>query len=417
MLEFFRRLTDKHYKMERFSITFSALSVAMVVVLCMCAFGHSDSMADVLVDVPLSTTSFTMSKSGTDGTVERMYVSEDKTRAFLLLHFSTIDGISTDANNWEGFLTYQESEGNPVGLHGVPSGSIYFFGTTGYAGVLLVNEDQFIPQMLNLVVRCNSELVADDDSASSSSEDIDATFDMFDQAEIIFNPGANDVEPLPCLNGEDVPEPTDIYGQSVVAYAEAESRRKLDLTLNAMKTDLEQITEYENRLENDGLIPPARPEYIGNDTIESLGDGTLQLNTDTVCEGGYNFDWRSGSVFSGYLPMLKAQANKADATDDAFFAWMDTQGEEYTTDDAGDVLTWTLADGTTLASLNQSGTSTNRYNRLKSEADTLTAAWTKYITDKQNYQGSLLSDLLVLEADINDVAQLVSVNPGCITDY
>lgn len=389
--------------------------VSMVFVLAMCLFGHSDVMADTLDTVPLYTEEATFSKSGVKVSVPRFYASRDKKKAFVLLKFNASELVSTDAKNWSGYLTDADMEGNPNGLRGVPSGSIYFFGSTGYAGVYLVNDTGFQVQALQLTLRNNAEIEATASDESSSGNVLsEEEYDRFDQADIIFNPAASGAEVLPCIDSEEAPTPYDMYLQSVTVYEEAALRQQIDQMLATMKTDLNSIAEYENRLANDGVIVPEEPVVLSDDDVVSNADGTLTLSSDYLFPGGYSYDWRSGSVTDGYLDALKESVGLGSSTDEAFFSYMSSlenngEAEAVSQQDYA----WIFTDGSSVESLN-TGSSSARYSRLQSEIGDLVEAWNKYIQDKEQYQVDLLGQLLQLEADAKGAVAGTTVNSTSI---
>lgn len=412
-----QELFSSHYKMERFSLTFGALIVCMVGVLGMCIFGHSGSLNEALATEAQVTTEFSMSKSGVSATVDRVYASQDAKRAFVLVKFNDVNQLSTDAENWSVFLTWADTEGNPRGLHGVPSGSVYSFGSSGYLGVLLVNEDGFIPQVLDVVLRCDSD-IASSLSAGKNKDDAsseDASFEEYDQGQFFFNPGAYGIEPLPCLNTEEIPDAYTLYLQSVSAYQEAQMRADLDNQLSTLQTDLASVSEYESRLKLDDILVPERPSYMKGDAVVAAADGTLSLKTSNVQTGGFDFDWRSGSIATGYLEKLKDKMDLSGSSDETFFNYMRDSGVKYET--SAPSADWTLADGTALSSLNTGGTTTSRYTRLMGDCTTLSSAWASYMSDKETYQTELLKELLILESDTVDAVSSATVHAGCVTDY
>jgi hypothetical protein len=402
----------KHYRMERFTLVFSLLSICLVLVMGFCVAADIRSHNVELGSKALYTTEFTTSRTNVTGEVENVYTSKDKTKAFVLMKFSDVDKMSTNADNYQAFLTGASAKGNQATLKSYPSGSIYVFGTTGYMGVYLVNTNGFPTQILDLTMRCDSELSETTDTTRVDDAKDDASFAKHDQFKVYFNPGASGATNIACLDSDKAPSKLDLYNQMVVDTEKKDIEKKLTTDLEMMRTNLNQIQEYTDRLKNtDGIQVPDTPAVIAGDSITQDPDTKkYTVKFKSVVDGGYDFDWQNTSIEKGWLDKLIAKTDSPTMTYDQYFAMQakarknSTQGNSIDTD-----IEWTFQDGTLLEDLNSDGNST-KYTSVNNDCQKLIAAWNTYYQNKTNYQTDDLESLLSLEATAKQVQESASVN-------
>lgn len=415
MGEFFKRVLDPHMKIERFGALFIFLA-SVLFVSAGASFvlsGMQDTSA--LATTASYTTSFDMSKTGATADVERVYASDDRTKAFCLLHFDDVAAISTNAQNWSVYLTDADVAGNPSPMAGLPAGSVYVFGNTGYIGIYLVNVDGFAQQVLEATLRSQTEIVSGDGEVPEDKVD-DASFAKYDQGVFLFNPGAEGAEPLPCLNTDEVPTPQVLYAQSVAAYSEADIRTELDSTLSEMRTELAACDEYEGRLAQEGLVVPERPEAMAGDVVDVDASGRPSLVSDVTLSGGWSYDWRNGSILTGYLDALKATYGMEGVSDAEFLTFVQT-GDDATASISSSDYDWIFTNGSRLADLASGTKTTQRYGDLTRLTGDVTRAWSDYLSSKEHYEVDLLGDLLELEAQVRTEGASTTVNADCVVDY
>lgn len=398
-----------HYRMERFSLLFCVMVVGILVTTVSCFVAHVQTQNTTLGEQAIYSTEFETSKTGVSGKVIDVYSSEDKAKTLLLLKFDDTKVVSTNADNYQMFLTGASVEQNKQTLDGVPSGSIYMFGNTGYMGIYLVNKDGFGPQILDLVVRCNSEL------QTNASEDVDEevedkSFVDYDQFRVYFNPGASKAKHLDCLDGSKAPSIKDFYNEAVITPQEDEIHAQLETQVNNMRVSLNQIHEYEERLETEGITVPAEPSVIAGDKVITNDDGSYTYKPATVLPGGYDLDWQHTSVVDGFIDDLIAKTDSPNMTVDQYFAMMtreangDASGNKLDTNN----IEWQLNDGTLISSL--SGGKSSRYTKYMEMCNDLTNAWRTYYNQKVDYQREMLGSLLDLEVSKNSILTSSSVN-------
>lgn len=398
-----------HYRMERFSLLFCVMVVGILVTTVSCFVAHVQTQNTTLGEQAIYSTEFETSKTGVSGKVIDVYSSEDKAKTLLLLKFDDTKVVSTNADNYQMFLTGASVEQNKQTLDGIPSGSIYMFGNTGYMGIYLVNKDGFGPQILDLVVRCNSEL------QTNASEDVDEevedkSFVDYDQFRVYFNPGASKAKHLDCLDGSKAPSIKDFYNEAVITPQEDEIHAQLETQVNNMRVSLNQIHEYEERLETEGITVPAEPSVIAGDKVITNDDGSYTYKPATVLPGGYDLDWQHTSVVDGFIDDLIAKTDSPNMTVDQYFAMMtreanaDASGNQLDTND----IEWQLNDGTLISSL--SGGKSSRYTKYMEMCNDLTNAWRTYYNQKVDYQREMLGSLLDLEVSKDSILTSSSVN-------
>lgn len=398
-----------HYRMERFSLLFCVMVVGILVTTVSCFVAHVQTQNTTLGEQAIYSTEFETSKTGMSGKVIDVYSSEDKAKTLLLLKFDDTKVVSTNADNYQMFLTGASVEQNKQTLDGIPSGSIYMFGNTGYMGIYLVNKDGFGPQILDLVVRCNSEL------QTNASEDVDEevedkSFVDYDQFRVYFNPGASKAKHLDCLDGSKAPSIKDFYNEAVITPQEDEIHAQLETQVNNMRVSLNQIHEYEERLETEGITVPAEPSVIAGDKVITNDDGSYTYKPATVLPGGYDLDWQHTSVVDGFIDDLIAKTDSPNMTVDQYFAMMtreangDASGNKLDTNN----IEWQLNDGTLISSL--SGGKSSRYTKYMEMCNDLTNAWHTYYNQKVDYQREMLGSLLDLEVSKDSILTSSSVN-------
>lgn len=409
---------DSHHAIERFGVFFSIFAVVGVVVLAGSGASAYKAGRDSLSTTAVYTESFTTSKTELNGNVDGVYTNKTGDRALVMMHFDEQAKISYSASDYQAFLLGSDTNLNSeaVGTDGI-EGKFYVFGSTGYLGILFEADQPFDRQVLNLTVRSNAELSYDEDKAPESDDDLptDETFSKYDQWRVFINPGASEAKPIPALNALNF-DPARAYYDIVVKKQEKKVRAKLDDKLVKLRTDLAQIESYTGDLETtkvDGLFlrPPSVPkgldgdEVVGQSASESDDDtSTLRLKTPHVVPGGFDFNWRAGNVYDGYLDaMVPSGKNYAEFLSDK----REEAPEDGTgTQDVSD-MKWTLSDGSDLKKDYQSSDVTMR--PLINVMNNLSQAYQDYSKDKSEYQSDLMLDLLRLDIGVRDVQSNSSV--------
>lgn len=417
-----RRLRlDSHHEIERFGVVFTILACLGVIVFAVSGAAAFERSRNLLASKALYTADFTTSKTLLDGEVDGVYVNRARDVALVMMHFDPEARISHTATDYRAFLLGSDENlsTDPVQTPEV-HGSLYVFGSTGYLGVLLRSSKPFESQILNLTVRANAELSFTDQQESGAGADElagDVTFRRFDQWRVFLNPGASDTTTISALDAEGF-NPAKAFYQVITRNQEAHARGALDAKLLEMRADLSQISAYSDdlattRVGNLSLRPPtvppivARDEVTGASSAESdTGRSSLRLVTRSVVPGGFDLDWRAGTVYDSYLDEVVPDgqsyvtylaAKQAEATD------ADTQSQITGID-------WILSDGTDLTG--DYATSEVAMRPLTSVMNSLSQAYQAYYTHKREYQEALTLDLLALDIDLRDVESNTTEHDG-----
>ena len=177
-----------------------------------------------------------------------------------------------------------------------------------------------------------------------------------------------------------------------------------------MRVSLNQIHEYEERLETEGVTVPAEPSVIAGDKVITNDDGSYTYKPSTVLPGGYDLDWQHTSVVDGFIKGLIKKTDSPNMTVDQYFAMMtreanaDASGNQLDTNN----IEWQLNDGTLISSL--SGGKSSRYTKYMEMCNDLTNAWRTYYNQKVDYQREMLGSLLDLEVSKDSILTSSSVN-------
>ena len=393
---------DGHHRIEQFGVVFIALLVCFAIVVGLCGYAKIQASQAAMTEDAVYNTEFTSSRTDTTGTVVNVFRNTDKTKAFILLQFNDISTVSRDANTYQMFLTGSTPSGGRSDLKSEPSGSIYMFGATGYMGIYLVDNNQFQKQILDLTVRCNNELVTVDEEDLST--EYDDSFLKYDQFKVFFNPAGENAEVLRCLDEDGTPTAYDLYVQSVIEPQEEELKTTLETDVSTLQTDLNLIDERITNLQNEGVVIPSVPDFISGDTVTAVknddGTETLTYNPSVVLPGGYDFDWRTGSVYTSYTEVLDTQGLSLQQ-------YMNQKSlEENVTFTTSDVGEWYMTDGTLV---DDNATSTS-YEQIVSDIELLQSAWRTYFEDKTTYQITDLTALLRLELNAESIRSDYTLN-------
>ena len=406
---------DKYHKIERFGIIFTTLLSLMLIVTISISIGYKREQGSQLDERALFTRSFSTSLSGVNGTVHEIYTNEANTKVFLLLEFEDSSKISVDANEYQMFLLGSSMDFSETALKIEPTGTIYMFGSTGYMGVYLDSPEGFDKQILNLVIRNNKPLVSVTESVAKAAVEAfgDTSFGKYDQLSIYFNPAGKEAVVSDLLNSDNPLLVSDMYEAFITRPQEMVIREQLRGELLTLKSNLDTIQEYSDRIINGNIELPDAPELIRGDSIrvveaEPTTDSTgaedapsdiLYLETDHVVPGGFDFNWQDGSVKDGYLYDLAAKANMEPLD---FLEYKSTENaidlgvEPFSTSKTE----WYRSDGSVFAISSNNPNASSLDISISNDIASLQQAWNTYYTNKATYQKTSLKQLLMLELDV-----------------
>lgn len=408
-----KKLSDKHYAIERFGLFVSVLIIALVMSLVSGYTTKLKSDARGLNDISLYQDRYIYSKSGSEGDIVGVYTNDDKSKLFMMLKAKNPEQLTQDANNYN---MYMGAKGRGNDLANLPVGSIYVYGDTGYMGVYLDNGVPFEKQVSELIIRNNVEIT---DTRYDVNVDPDPSFKNFDQAQITFNPGARTIKKLRSLNGDNF-DPMRAYHTLVFTPKEKELRAQLDADLRDLYLDFSTIMEYRNRLSlldiNDySVVMPATPVQIKGDGIKvdeeekgkSNGNDIKYIfEPEYVFNGGYDFNFRKGSIATGYIDKLK----ESNETDLEFLLRKRAEAKNNPDDAILKDVEWYLSNGEKLDQYLSDQQGLSSTEQVNAAIRNLENSWSKYIADKKKYQVDDLGALLDLEMEYKGIGDNYTVN-------
>ena len=406
-------LTGSHYKMERFGVMFTVLFICMAVLMGF-IFQHKRALdAVTLSDQVMYTTDVSMSLSGNEATVTGVYLNSDQTECFVMLRWDNPSLLVSDASQYHIFINGADIYGNYETLQSNPLGQVYIFGQTGYMGIYLTDAAGFPAQVIRIIGRCESTLSLMSEIPTYS----DSSFNDYDQFQLYFNPGAAGYEPAAFLD-EGRLGLFDIYQSVVLEGQEDAVKTQLESDLTQMQSLLAQIEENTRNLKNTDvegahIIVPEAPVDIRGDRIVSNANGELELDTVTVLDGGFDFDWRNLSLQGsldgeGYLDAAMAGADE-DMTSSRWLAIQKARGDAtINAKKSMDTATWYWSNGEEWTGENP--TDLDRISRIGTMIQNIRNAWSQYYQLKIDYQITQPYALLQMEVNAEDVVQSYSVN-------
>ena len=421
---------DRHHLIERFGVIFMALLVMISSLSIVIALEDRQRQKDAFRDAYLYTSSFSSSLTDSSGSVVNLYVNSERTKAFLLLKFSSTSSISLDVNTYQLMLSGSDINGNYEALKCSPTASIYILGSTGYFGIYLSDDNGFSNQIMRLIVRMNRRLSGS--VTSSGAVTIEQTFAEHDQFQIYFNPCGEAAPGADFFDENGITSVGDVYYLAALRNSEISARNALVSHLHKMEQAFLRIKEYEARLFIAGIELPERPVQIRGDYIEAQFNGQIvemtdnenyvypeghakagniipdselvrYLRTDNVPPGGYEYDWYNGSVQDGYLSSLVG-----DMTVREYLNHMSTLRNSSKINMTVSDIQWKYTDGTDFKY--NSAVDPQSIADINSNIQSLIDAWKSYLSMRVEYQTSLMEELLLIERDYREISDTYTVN-------
>lgn len=413
-----------HHRMERFAFVMTSLLVVIGLCVTVSFAKNVENNKVTLGTQALYTTKATTSLTNQQIEVLGVYSNADRTKVFVACRFDDVSTMPTDASDYRMYLSYKQVSGNKMVMDYSTSGSWYVFGSTGVMGALFVNENGFTEQVLDLTVRADKTL-SDTSSSSSSSSNAqtrpsDSEYDQFD---ILFNPAASEVETIDSLD-DDTISSSKLYYDVIGADDEATIKKKLRSDLYTMQTALDLMTEYETRLNKQGIVAGERPDGIKGDsvqgsdeteTIKADGDSTevklpvsYETTFETLPNGAYDIEnWQTTTVLDGdYLKnLLKADDMPATTSYVNYVKAKEAAASTSSSGGSTSSLKWYYQDGTEFKQGKDQVSAS-----IQSDITNLTSAYNQYISLKSTYFTTDMGSLLELETVVSQLDQVTTRN-------
>lgn len=413
-----------HHRMERFAFVMTSLLIVIGLCVTVSFAKNVENNKVTLGTQALYTTKATTSLTNQQIEVLGVYSNADRTKVFVACRFDDVSTMPTDASDYRMYLSYKQVSGNKMVMDYSTSGSWYVFGSTGVMGALFVNENGFTEQVLDLTVRADKTL-SDTSSSSSSSSNAqtrpsDSEYDQFD---ILFNPAASEVETIDSLD-DDTISSSKLYYDVIGADDEATIKKKLRSDLYTMQTALDLMTEYETRLNKQGIVAGERPDGIKGDsvqgsdeteTIKADGDSTevklpvsYETTFETLPNGAYDIEnWQTTTVLDGdYLKnLLKADDMPATTSYVNYVKAKEAAASTSSSGGSTSSLKWYYQDGTEFKQGKDQVSAS-----IQSDITNLTSAYNQYISLKSTYFTTDMGSLLELETVVSQLDQVTTRN-------
>lgn len=404
----------RHFKLQIFGVTVLLVVTIFLINLLTIKTAYDKNVNNYMSSTVQYTSSFTMSLSGTTGTIEKIYVDSTKTRCFILAQLNSTSNIAMDAANYQMLLTNTNSDGIAEGKPKEQlTGEFYMFGSSGRIGLYIKSDIPFENRMKKVSIRSYKQYLGDT-SPYYVSTPTDA---QYDQCHIFFNPGGTSATTMPFLethaDGTDF-SMSEIYRQTDTANAYSDTRAKLTTCINDMLTTVQQVSEYKTRLSsNYDVAVPESPTWFKDEgfdvskTVDDNGDVIEQhwvYMPATILEGGLDFDWYAGDVDSGYFHLV-TDSNDMDLRE--YLLALSSMPNRIKADQFR-VETWYYNDGTEVA-FNKS-MMTDYEKEVQSVMDNYVSLLNKYLDLKKSYQTDYLPALLKSEFESQTIGQAYTVN-------
>lgn len=417
-----------HYAIERFGVIFVSLMTCMCILIGFIFSNKIRADHKILTGQAIYTQSFTMSLSGDSCSIKGLYVSDDLTKCYIPLQFSSMDGVPMDANGYEVFVTGSDTSAGKQELQSHPEGRLYVFGDTGLCGLYLYNPGGFPSQIMAISLQAKQYSGA---NAGSGEKNVGRFF---------VNPGGTFATHAEFLNKADW-SVSDMYEETEARNYERVIRNNLRNTLLDMRNQRLVISDSLNRLEQYSIMRPDLPEQVAGDKIYGIcpddSDSSelewstqinawfnpedqneqytddyvhLYLNPKYVLSGGYNFNWQNRHVRDGFLKELTGSDSVTDW--DTYFDKIESDVSDDEMDLSEMKYYYTNGKEFLKRGASEDDGATSRETNIANTIKKLEDACTAYYMDKATYQRDLLSELLKTEAKVYDITENYTCNTG-----
>lgn len=303
------KIFGKHYGTERFFILLACLFSLLVALFGYSLFIKHEQSKFSVGNIALYTGNYVWSRTSAGGSVVRFVCDRQHTAAFLLLKNNDVSLTSTNANDYEVFMT-----GTDEPLKNTPSMTVYSFGLTGYVGFYFKDSRGFANQRTTITIRANSAAsIAADDSMLYLGV-ADQSFRDNNQIRLVVNFGASGLSTLPVMDEPNL-TPMKIMcdlnldmttlGVDDVASSYTALGSTAQSYLESMRNSLLSISQYRATLAEQGVLVPDLPYYIANDRVDTNPIDITQINTvfelSMLKSGGTGM---SGTNFTGSVNVV-----------------------------------------------------------------------------------------------------------------
>lgn len=379
-----------HHKMERFTVVLGATLSLLLSLTVMAFFSYRSDVANLESSQAVLTNDFEFSLSSQQGHVEGVYGNKDKTDVMVLLQFQNPQEMSMNAKNYKLFITRQQGT-----MDYKPKVSFSIFGSTGYGIIRFQNDKPLKQEVLDITIRANKDLSLDDNDGATytgDTDNLDESFSEYDQARILVNVGANNVETLKNLKPNET-DPRKLYIALVAHEEDSAIHEEIEKTTAELERLLERAKEYSSRLTTMGYIAPEEPWFIKGDYVDKHG----VFRPATRLSQSFNINYWSKDIHDGYISQVVDDFSKFDD----YMAQFSTTGDNAEEEKVEQITELKRKDGTVL-DLDAVTTDESPTDQVaaKDALESLVSTWETYVDDKATLQRDLMRELLLLDADV-----------------
>lgn len=313
-----------HFAIERFGVFSAACAVTGALIVGGTLVNTVDAHRADISATALYTPLFESSRTRATGEVAGLYTNADQTRVLVMMHVDDPLAISDNAEDYYALVSGidgADMTGRPTGVAQPTVGSIYTFGDTGYLGVLLEAPQGFGEQLVNITMRMNSELqdVTPMNAEERAAYGYGESFVDKDQWRVVINPGATGLEVVDSLEGENQPDPRELYADLVLVQEEVLLRQRLMNTAEVLQQNQKRVEEQLNNLEDTAVqlesngkkvkvVPPVVPDYLVGDKFNGLSRNEVSKEVaDRMAAGQSEYQ-----AFEDMMPKMTDRARYLD---------------------------------------------------------------------------------------------------------
>lgn len=395
-----RLLIGKHYSMERFGIMAGMSLILVFGLVFWGAFNTYRNERNRDLYQVIYEGNFSTSATGATGSVLNVYEDDERNDAAILMRFTDMSSLSNLAEDYSMHV-YGMKDETHLGKIETPitNASYTIYGNTGYVVVTVHSDAPFSRELVQFMIGENNEKIPE--SRRTGNE---ALGDVYDIWYCILNLGGDGVYRTDAFAEDGTFDSAMFFQETIIASSENAIRADLDTDLQAISEALDNISAAERRAVSDNVdVDASRPVWVEGDTVTTNADGKLVFSTSTVALGGFDFDWRSGSVNRGYVADLAYTAGFDDVTE-----YLDTQiatQQPWTYEPQQ----WKLTSGEIVVTDEDANVASSMAD-ARSDVMALDKAYTAYAAAKSKYQIDDLTSLLQLEVDAHDRSSVFKTN-------
>lgn len=409
-----------HYAIERFGLLFLTLAIALCTVTGSIVYKKIKQDHTRLTGQAVYTRSVQFSEAGAIGTIQNVYVNNDRTKALILISLNGNMGtLPLQASQYSLRLAGSTPAGYMDTLKSSPTAVVYVL-NSGFIAVYLQDLNGFPNQLLQMQFMIQG---------------------MNNTSPVYFNPGATNATHASFLEKSqwtvfDMIEETQSRSQEISLRKQLQD----DLEIMAIAQS-EIIYDTEERLWNEyQVILPTAPEVMANDRVWGVdptgrvsGEWSyvrhsnspwqmtdangqtavttrdnllLYFYTEHVCPGGVDFNWQDGTITTtGFLSSLTGSDNIEDWR--TYVAQFGGEGDMDAFNAALDSMTWMYPDGRVIE---VSGEEDDSGSNAASIIQQVRSYYQRYYEAKIDYEVKLLPQLLNLEIRDYELASRFTSN-------